>query len=78
MAINAHFIAGQWLQGSGALLTKLAPENQAPLWQAASAGAAEVQAACAGGARRFLCVVSSCAGGAYCLRAAVCRAAGCA
>lgn len=47
MAINAHFIAGEWLQGSGALLTKLAPENQAPLWQAASAGAAEVQAACA-------------------------------
>ncbi|WP_407575904.1 succinylglutamate-semialdehyde dehydrogenase [Raoultella terrigena] len=47
MAINAHFIAGQWLQGSGAPLTKLAPENQAPLWQAASAGAAEVQAACA-------------------------------
>lgn len=46
MAINAHFIAGEWLQGSGAPLTKLAPENQAPLWQAASAGAAEVQAAC--------------------------------
>lgn len=47
MAINAQLIAGQWQQGSGATLTKLAPEDQSVLWQAASAGAAEVQAACA-------------------------------
>lgn len=47
MAINAQLIAGQWQQGSGATLTKLAPEDHSVLWQAASAGAAEVQAACA-------------------------------
>ena len=47
MAINAQLIAGQWQQGSGATLTKLAPEDQSVLWQAPSAGAAEVQAACA-------------------------------
>ena len=45
MAINAQLIAGQWQQGSGATLTKLAPEDQSVLWQAPSAGAAEVQAA---------------------------------
>jgi succinylglutamic semialdehyde dehydrogenase len=32
--------------GRGALLTKLAPEDQSLLWQATSAGAADVQAAC--------------------------------
>ncbi|HDV9414967.1 TPA: succinylglutamate-semialdehyde dehydrogenase [Raoultella ornithinolytica] len=47
MAINAQLIAGQWQQGSAATLTKLAPEDQSVLWQAPSAGAAEVQAACA-------------------------------
>lgn len=46
MALNAQFIAGQWLQGAGALLTKQAPDDQSLLWQAASAGAADVQAAC--------------------------------
>ncbi|PLP18687.1 N-succinylglutamate 5-semialdehyde dehydrogenase, partial [Klebsiella pneumoniae] len=46
MALNAQFIAGQWSQGAGALLTKLAPEDQSLLWQATSAGAADVQAAC--------------------------------
>ena len=47
MAINAQLIAGQWQQGRGATRTKLAPEDQSVLGQAASAGAAEVQAACA-------------------------------
>ncbi|MCX3408201.1 succinylglutamate-semialdehyde dehydrogenase [Raoultella ornithinolytica] len=47
MAINAQLIAGQWQQGSSATLIKLAPEDQSVLWQAPSAGAAEVQAACA-------------------------------
>ncbi|MGJ4341344.1 succinylglutamate-semialdehyde dehydrogenase [Klebsiella pneumoniae] len=47
MAVKAQFIAGQWLPGSGATMSKLAPEDQSLLWQAASAGADDVQAACA-------------------------------
>ncbi len=38
MAVKAQFIAGQWLPGSGATMSKLAPEDQSLLWQAASAG----------------------------------------
>ncbi|HHG8774375.1 TPA: succinylglutamate-semialdehyde dehydrogenase [Raoultella planticola] len=53
MVINAQFIAGQWLPGSGPQLTKLAPEDRSVLWQAASAGAAEVQAACAAARAAF-------------------------
>ena len=52
MAVKAQFIAGQWLPGSGATMSKLAPEDQSLLWQAASAGADDVQAACAA-AQRF-------------------------
>lgn len=47
MAVKAQFIAGQWQAGSGATMSKLAPEDQSLLWQAASAGADDVQAACA-------------------------------
>ncbi|MCD7096315.1 N-succinylglutamate 5-semialdehyde dehydrogenase, partial [Klebsiella quasipneumoniae subsp. quasipneumoniae] len=47
MAVKAQFIAGQWQPGSGATMSKLAPEDQSLLWQAASAGADDVQAACA-------------------------------
>lgn len=54
MAVNAQFIAGKWQQGAGAPLTKLAPEDQSILWQASSAGAADVQAACTARARRFM------------------------
>jgi hypothetical protein len=39
MAVKAQFIAGQWQPGSGATMSKLAPEDQSLLWQAASAGA---------------------------------------
>ena len=45
MAVKAQFIAGQWQAGSGATMSKLAPEDQSLLWQAASAGADDVQAA---------------------------------
>ncbi|PCR42719.1 hypothetical protein CQA70_21160 [Klebsiella pneumoniae] len=44
MAVKAQFIAGQWLPGSGATMSKLAPADQSLLWQAASAGADDVQA----------------------------------
>ncbi|HCB3091873.1 TPA: succinylglutamate-semialdehyde dehydrogenase [Klebsiella pneumoniae] len=53
MAIKAQFIAGQWLPGSGATMSKLAPEDQSLLWQAASAGADDVQAACAAARAAF-------------------------
>ncbi|MGF0921050.1 hypothetical protein ACQR9F_25215, partial [Klebsiella pneumoniae] len=43
MAVKAQFIAGQWLPGSGATMSKLAPADQSLLWQAASAGADDVQ-----------------------------------
>ncbi|PSC99677.1 N-succinylglutamate 5-semialdehyde dehydrogenase, partial [Klebsiella pneumoniae] len=43
MAVKAQFIAGQWLPGSGATMSKLAPEDQSLLWQAASAGADDVR-----------------------------------
>lgn len=43
MAVKAQFIAGQWLPGSGATMSKLAPEDQSLLWQAASAGADDVE-----------------------------------
>lgn len=33
MAVKAQFIAGQWLPGSGATMSKLAPEDQSLLWQ---------------------------------------------
>ncbi|MEN3207317.1 hypothetical protein ABDM40_23025 [Klebsiella pneumoniae] len=46
MAVKAQFIAGQWLPGSGATMSKLAPEDQSLLWQAASAGLT-TSAACA-------------------------------
>lgn len=36
MAVKAQFIAGQWQAGSGATMSKLAPEDQSLLWQAAS------------------------------------------
>ncbi|MGN2398739.1 aldehyde dehydrogenase family protein, partial [Klebsiella quasipneumoniae] len=39
MAVKAQFIAGQWQPGSGATMSKLAPEDQSLLWQAASAAA---------------------------------------
>lgn len=42
MAVKAQFIAGQWQAGSGATMSKLAPEDQSLLWQAASAGADDV------------------------------------
>ncbi len=45
MAVKAQFIAGQWLPGSGATMSKLAPEDQSLLWQAASAGADDAQRA---------------------------------
>ncbi len=54
MAIKAQFIAGQWLPGSGATMSKLAPEDQSLLWQAASAGADDVRAACAAARGRFI------------------------
>ncbi len=38
MAVKAQFIAGQWQPGSGTTMSKLAPEDQSLLWQAASAG----------------------------------------
>lgn len=53
MAVKAQFIAGQWLPGSGATMSKLAPEDQSLLWQAASAGADDVQAACAAARAAF-------------------------
>ena len=53
MAVNAQFIAGKWQQGAGAPLTKLAPEDQSILWQASSAGAADVQAACTAAREAF-------------------------
>ncbi len=46
MAVKAQFIAGQWLPGSGATMSKLAPEDQSLLWQAASAGLTTSGAAC--------------------------------
>ena len=48
MAVKAQFIAGQWLPGSGATMSKLAPEDQSLLWQAASAGGGAAPAAPAG------------------------------
>ena len=45
MAVKAQFIAGQWQAGSGATMSKLAPEDQSLLWQAASAGADAARAA---------------------------------
>ena len=36
MAVKAQFIAGQWQAGSGATMSKLAPEDQSLLWQAAT------------------------------------------
>ncbi len=54
MAVKAQFIAGQWLPGSGATMSKLAPEDQSLLWQAASAGADDVQAACAAARAAFI------------------------
>ncbi|WP_417650257.1 hypothetical protein, partial [Klebsiella quasipneumoniae] len=33
MAVKAQFIAGQWQPGSGATMSKLAPEDQSLLWQ---------------------------------------------
>ncbi|WP_213943190.1 aldehyde dehydrogenase family protein, partial [Klebsiella variicola] len=53
MAVKAQFIAGQWQAGSGATMSKLAPEDQSLLWQAASAGADDVQAACAAARAAF-------------------------
>ncbi|HBV1920346.1 TPA: aldehyde dehydrogenase family protein, partial [Klebsiella pneumoniae] len=53
MAVKAQFIAGQWLPGSGATMSKLAPADQSLLWQAASAGADDVQAACAAARAAF-------------------------
>ena len=53
MAVKAQFIAGQWQPGSGAPMSKLAPEDQSLLWQAASAGADDVQAACAAARAAF-------------------------
>ncbi|MCS6067569.1 hypothetical protein LNO81_12605 [Klebsiella variicola subsp. variicola] len=75
MAVKAQFIAGQWQAGSGATMSKLAPEDQSLLWQAASAGADDVQAACAA-ARAAFYLVAPAAGRAYCRGGAFCRAAG--
>jgi hypothetical protein len=60
--------------GSGATMSKLAPEDQSLLWQAAS-GCDDVQAACAARAAH-LSLVAPAAGRAYCVRTAFCRAAG--
>ncbi|VFT73567.1 succinylglutamic semialdehyde dehydrogenase [Klebsiella aerogenes] len=76
MAVKAQFIAGQWQAGSGATMSKLAPEDQSLLWQAASAGADDVQAACAAARAAFLPLVAPAAGRAYCRGGAFCRAAG--
>ncbi len=54
MAVKAQFIAGQWLPGSGATMSKLAPEDQSLLWQAASAGADDVRRPAPRRARRFI------------------------
>lgn len=64
MAIKAQFIAGQWLPGSGATMSKLAPEDQSLLWQAASAGADDVGRPAPRRARRFI-LVAPAAGRAY-------------
>ncbi len=64
MAIKAQFIAGQWLPGSGATMSKLAPEDQSLLWQAASAGADDV-GGLRRGARGVLSSVAPAAGRAY-------------
>ena len=53
MAVKAQFIAGQWLPGSGATMSKLAPEDQSLLWQAASAGLT-TSGGLRRGARRFI------------------------
>ncbi|QCR35046.1 succinylglutamate-semialdehyde dehydrogenase [Nissabacter sp. SGAir0207] len=45
MTHAAHFIAGDWLPGSGPRFSKFSPNDQQVLWQAQSAGASEVQAA---------------------------------
>ncbi len=65
MAVKAQFIAGQWLPGSGATMSKLAPEDQSLLWQAASAGADERPGGLRRGARGVLSLVAPAAGRAY-------------
>ena len=62
MAVKAQFIAGQWLPGSGATMSKLAPEDQSLLWQAASAG---LTTSGLRGARGVLSSVAPAAGRAY-------------
>lgn len=64
MAVKAQFIAGQWQPGSGATMSKLAPEDQSLLWQAASAGAT-TSGGLRRGARRVLSLVAPPAGRAY-------------
>ena len=46
MSHKAHFIAGEWREGNGPRLTKYSPEDQQILWQASSADAEDVEAAC--------------------------------
>jgi succinylglutamic semialdehyde dehydrogenase len=46
MTHAAHFIQGTWQPGSGPRFSKFSPNDQQVLWQAHSAGAKEVQAAC--------------------------------
>ncbi len=38
MAVKAQFIAGQWLPGSGATISKLAPADQSLLWPGGQRG----------------------------------------
>ncbi len=64
MAVKAQFIAGQWQPGSGATMSKLAPEDQSLLWQAASAGATTSRRPAPRRARRFIPVAPP-AGRAY-------------
>ena len=66
MAVKAQFIAGQWLPGSGATMSKLAPEDQSLLWQGGRAGGGgRPGEPVRRGARGVLSLVAPAAGRAY-------------
>ncbi|MCE1704387.1 aldehyde dehydrogenase family protein, partial [Enterobacter hormaechei] len=46
MNYKAHYIGGRWIEGQGESITKFSPIDQQVLWQANSADASQVRAAC--------------------------------
>lgn len=46
MVVKVQFIVGQWLSGSGVMMSKLVLEDQLLLWQVVSVGVDDVQVVC--------------------------------